>query len=64
MIKVKVFKTNQTWALKGTTSYVLYDFVYCVYLFGYLIHSVNVYNIDKGTALRMFKGYTIIEDEV
>lgn len=59
MIKIKVFQTNVGWKSISNTTFSIADYCYCVYLFGYLIHSVTICGINLKTANMMFKGIKI-----
>ena len=63
MIKIKVFVTNEGWKQVGNRSFGVADFCYCVYFFGFLIHSVTVREIDHETANQMFAGLKVIANE-
>jgi hypothetical protein len=45
----------------GNHSIHIADYCYCVYLFGFLIHSVTILGIDYKAAELMFEGIKIIE---
>jgi hypothetical protein len=60
IIKINVYHSSYCWAKIGNTNVGVADFVYCVYLFGILVHSVVVHEITKDVAEKMF-GNKIIE---
>lgn len=46
MIKIKVFRLLEGEREIGNNYYRIADYIYCVYLFGILIHSVTLYGIN------------------
>jgi hypothetical protein len=63
MIKIKVFRTTEGRKMVGNHSIGIADYCYCVYLFGFLIHSVTILEIDYRCAESMFKDLEVIEND-
>lgn len=59
MIKIKVFQINVGRKTISNKTFSIADYCYCVYLFGYIIHSVTISGIDFDTAKIMFNGIKI-----
>jgi len=60
MIKIKVLQCRPKWVKYDGGSFEVSDYLYCIYVFGVLMHNVTVYNIDLKTAERLFGKYGII----
>lgn len=61
MIKIKVLQCRPR--IERDEPYKIFtvaDYLYCIYVFGILMHTVTVYNIDSETAERLFGKYGII----
>lgn len=54
MIKIKVFTSNLRRLETTNMSYPVSDYIYTIYLFNILIHSVTVIGINHETAVTMF----------
>jgi hypothetical protein len=40
---------------EGDINFVVFDYLYCVYLLGILIHTVNINGIGEDVARKMFE---------
>lgn len=61
MLKIKVFKSAGGHRTIGNTSMGVSDYVYNIYLFGFLIHSVTIREVSGQARTSMFGGAEIYE---
>lgn len=63
MIKIKIYYVHSGYVKYDNSFVPESDYLYCVYFFGLLIHSVNVRGLSKELAERMFGDKIIYPEE-
>lgn len=61
MIKIKIFKGEGAYKVIGSTHIHFAHYYYNVYLFGILIHSVTLVDVDSDSAKNIFGNKKIIK---
>ncbi len=61
MVKIKVFKSASGYREFDKSFTPIADYVYCVYLFGFIVHSVTLRDITNDSAKTIFAGIKIKE---
>lgn len=61
MIKIQIHKLSSGWRVIHNKSVPVADYLYLIKIFGIIIHSVTLYDIDYDTRERLFKGKNIIK---
>ena len=60
MIKIKIYKQSSGHREYKNSSQPVSDYSYCIYLFGYLIHSVIIHDVHRDSVKTIFRSKSIL----